>query len=136
MKFICNNTFRELLQNDTTHFTWVHIKQYWNFHTDTTTQYTFCQSSYNTILTFLKSYYQILLHTFFKFLFTQYIFRELFFKKENFMASFCGWGSTASRLEPLQGDNLLFTCKFLVLTLSTSEGWNAGATQWFWTWDP
>ena len=45
-----------------------------------------------------------------------------FFKKKNFMASFCGWGSTASRLEPLQGDNLLFTCKFLVLTLSTSEG--------------
>ena len=42
--------------------------------------------------------------------------------KKNFMASFCGWGSTASRLEPLQGDNLLFTCKFLVLTLSTSEG--------------
>ena len=30
--------------------------------------------------------------------------------------------------------------KFLVLNLSTSEGWkdwiNLGATQWFWTWNP
>ena len=34
-------------------------------------------------------------------------------------------GSTASRLEPLRGGSLLFTTspqKFLVLTLSTSEG--------------
>ena len=28
------------------------------------------------------------------------------------MAPFCGWGSTASRLEPLQGGSLLFTTKF------------------------
>ena len=28
------------------------------------------------------------------------------------MASFYGWSSTASRLEPLQGGNLLFTTKF------------------------
>ena len=28
------------------------------------------------------------------------------------MASFYGWGSTASRLEPLQGGSLLFTTKF------------------------
>ena len=28
------------------------------------------------------------------------------------MASFYGRGSTASRLEPLQGDSLLFTTKF------------------------
>ena len=28
------------------------------------------------------------------------------------MASFNGWGSTASRLQPLQGGNLLFTIKF------------------------
>ena len=28
------------------------------------------------------------------------------------MAVFHGWGSTASRLEPLGGDNLLFTSKF------------------------
>ena len=43
------------------------------------------------------------------------------------MAPFYGWGSTASRLEPLQG-SLLFTTtsqKFLVLTLSTLEGWKA-----------
>ena len=30
----------------------------------------------------------------------------------NFMAPFYGWGSTASRLEPLQGGSLLFTTKF------------------------
>ena len=27
-------------------------------------------------------------------------------KKNNFMAPFCGWGSTASRLEPLRGSSL------------------------------
>ena len=47
------------------------------------------------------------------------------------MAPFYGWGSTASRLEPLQGGSLLFTInpqKFLVLTLSTSEGRKAEST--------
>ena len=33
-------------------------------------------------------------------------------KKTNFMTPFYGWGSSASRLEPLQGDILLFTTKF------------------------
>ena len=34
-------------------------------------------------------------------------------KKKNFMAPFFyGWGSTASRLEPLRGGSLLFTTKF------------------------
>ena len=33
-------------------------------------------------------------------------------KKKNFMAPFYGWGSTASRLEPLQGGSLLSTTKF------------------------
>ena len=33
------------------------------------------------------------------------------------MAPFYGWGSTASRLEPLRGDSLLFTTKFLEATL-------------------
>ena len=28
------------------------------------------------------------------------------------MAPFCGWGSTASRLEPLRGGSLLSTTKF------------------------
>ena len=28
------------------------------------------------------------------------------------MAPFCGWGSIASRLEPLKGGSLLFTMKF------------------------
>ena len=32
--------------------------------------------------------------------------------KKNFMAPFYGWGSTVSRLEPLQGGSLLFTTKF------------------------
>ena len=42
------------------------------------------------------------------------------------MAPFYGWGSTASRLQPLRGGSLPFTIqfqKFLVLILSTSEGW-------------
>ena len=46
-------------------------------------------------------------------------------KKKKFIAPFYGWGSTASRLEPLRGGSLLFTRnsqKFLVLTLLTSEG--------------
>ena len=36
------------------------------------------------------------------------------FKKlrKNFMTPFYGWGSTASRLEPLRGGSLLFTTKF------------------------
>ena len=33
-------------------------------------------------------------------------------KKTNFMAPFYGWGSTASRLQPLQGGSLLFTIQF------------------------
>ena len=28
------------------------------------------------------------------------------------MAPFCGWGSTASRLQPLRGGSLLFTIQF------------------------
>ena len=42
--------------------------------------------------------------------------------KKNFMAPFYGWGSTASRLEPLQGVSLLFTTKFPEIpgTLKTS----------------
>ena len=47
------------------------------------------------------------------------------------MAPFYGWGLTASRLEPLQGVIYFLPQspqKFLVLTLSTSEGWNAEST--------
>ena len=33
-------------------------------------------------------------------------------KEKNFMTPFYGWGSTASRLEPLRGGSLLFTSKF------------------------
>ena len=44
-------------------------------------------------------------------------------KKKNFMAPFYGWGSTASRLQPLREGSLPFSSqKFLVLILSTSEG--------------
>ena len=46
-------------------------------------------------------------------------------RKKNFMGPLYGWGSTALRLEPLQGGSLLFTTsfqKFLVFILSTSEG--------------
>ena len=32
--------------------------------------------------------------------------------KKKFMAPFYGWGSTASRLEPLRRGSLLFTTKF------------------------
>ena len=37
------------------------------------------------------------------------------------MAPFYGWGSTASRLQPLRGGSLLFTTMFPEV-LSTSEG--------------
>ena len=52
--------------------------------------------------------------------------------KKNLMLPFNGWSSTVSRLEP-RGGSLLFTTvyffqKFLVLILSTSEGWNAEST--------
>ena len=40
------------------------------------------------------------------------LFRTKKKKKKNFMAPFNGWGSTASRLEPLRGGSLLFTTKF------------------------
>ena len=58
-------------------FVRVHIKQYWNFQRDTTTQITFCQSSYKTILAFLESFYQTMLHKFVRIHITQYIFRKL-----------------------------------------------------------
>ena len=37
---------------------------------------------------------------------------KTFFKKNSFMAPFRGWGSTASRLEQLQGGSFPFTTKF------------------------
>ena len=47
------------------------------------------------------------------------------------MAPFYGWGSTASRLEPLRGGSLHLSPssqKSLVLILSTSEGRKAEST--------
>ena len=49
--------------------------------------------------------------------------------KKNFTAPFYGWGSTASRLEPLQGGCLLFTTKFPEISgtrftdLGKMKGW-------------
>ena len=40
------------------------------------------------------------------------IYQQIKKKQKNFMAAFHGWGSTASRLEPLRGGSLLFTTKF------------------------
>ena len=54
------------------------------------------------------------------------------------MAPFYGWGSIASRQEPLRGGSLLFTTKFPeipgtnFINLERLKGWvNLGATQWF-----
>ena len=54
------------------------------------------------------------------------------------MAPFYGWGSTASRLEPLQRGSLLFTTKFpeipgthLIDIGRMKSCVNLGATQWF-----
>ena len=56
--------------------------------------------------------------------------------KKSFMAPFYGWGSTASRLEPLWGGSLLFTTKFLeipgnhFIDLWRVNGWvDLGATH-------
>ena len=40
------------------------------------------------------------------------LFTEVLKRLNVFMAPFYGWGSTVSRLEPLQGGSLLFTTKF------------------------
>ena len=59
------------------------------------------------------------------------------------MAHFYGWGSNASRLEPLRGGSLLFITKFPespgthFIDLGRMKGWvDLGATQWFWTQNP
>ena len=57
---------------------------------------------------------------------------------KNFMDSFYGWGSTASRLVSLQGGSFLFTTKFPdipgthFMDLGRMKGLvNLEATQWF-----
>ena len=47
-------------------------------------------------------------------LYSQYLLRCIMYylKKNPFMIPFYRWGATASRLEPLQGDSLLFATKF------------------------
>ena len=61
---------------------------------------------------------------------------------KNFMVPFYGWGSTASKLEPLWGGSLLFPNKFPeipgthFINLERMKGWvDLGATEWFWPWD-
>ena len=58
--------------------------------------------------------------------------------KKNFMAPFYVWGSTASRLQPLQGGSLLSTTKLQeipgthFIDLGKMKGWvNLGATHSF-----
>ena len=76
------------------------------------------------------------------YLFLSYCLPFYFKTLKNFMAPFYGWGSTASRLEPLRGGSLLFTTKFPeipgthFIDLGRMKGWvNLGATQWFCAWD-
>ena len=71
---------------------------------------------------------------------TSNVFVEL---SKNFMTPCYGWGSTASRLQPLWGGSLLFTIKFPkipgthFINLGRMKGWvDLGATQWVWTRDP
>ena len=62
--------------------------------------------------------------------------------KKNFMGPFYGWGSTASRLEPLWKGILLNNTKspeipgthFINLG-RMKDRVDLGATQWFWPWD-
>ena len=70
------------------------------------------------------------------------ILKIFMYLKKNCMAPFYGWGSTASRLEPLRGGSLLFTTKFPEISgthftdLGRMKGWvDLGATQWFWAQD-
>ena len=46
------------------------------------------------------------------------------------MAPFCGWGSTASGLQPLRGGSLLFTTKFPEITGTHLEPLNNFALVW------
>ena len=63
-------------------------------------------------------------------------------KKKLYGPSFYGWGSTTSRLVPLQVGSLLFTTNFPdipgthFIDLGKMKGWvDLGVTQWFWTRD-
>ena len=60
------------------------------------------------------------------------LFRTQSNKKKNFLAPFYGWGSTASRLEPLRGGSLWFFGTYFT-DLGRMKGWvNLGATRSFW----
>ena len=57
------------------------------------------------------------------------------FNVKNFMAPLYGWGSTASKLEPLRGGSLLFTTKFPEIPgthfIDLGRMKDLEATQWF-----
>ena len=68
-------------------------------------------------------------------------YKILYLKK--IMAPFYGWGSIASRLEPIRGGSLLFTTKFpeipgthLINLGRIKDCVDLGATQWFSTREP
>ena len=60
-----------------------------------------------------------------------FFFFFFFFQIKKLYGPFLWMDSTSSRLEPLRGGSLLFTTSsqnFMVLILSTSEGWKAKST--------
>ena len=72
------------------------------------TFYVYCPNC----LTRLEKKYDNEQSQFLKHLLSLLIYYSAFLLFKNFMATFYGWGSTASRLEPLRGGSLLFTTKF------------------------
>ena len=55
-------------------------------------------------------------------------------KKKNFMAPFYGWGSTASRLEPLWGGSLLFTTNHLYIIFAMTHSIHAVPLIFLYIW--
>ena len=112
---------------------------------------------YTFIVVCMVTYWFVLFYMFFVFIPSQLMIwdlllylKEMMFtllknlrQKNPFMAPLYGWGSTASRLEPLRGGSLLFTTKFPkilgshFINLERMKSWvDLGANQWFWTRDP
>ena len=53
---------------------------------------------------------------------------------KNIIVPFYGWGSTASRLDPLRGGEIPGAH---LIDLRRIKGWvKLGTSHWFWTWDP
>ena len=109
-------------------------------HSATSSSYSIKSETSNRVskfVTFLLSKFVALLLTKFISLVWKYLLKET--KKKTLWPPFYGWGSTASRLEPLRGGSLL---KFPeipgthFIDLRRMKGWvDLGATPWFWTRD-